>query len=169
MSNMFWLHSLHQTVKALRKNNKPPRIAVVGIGHELRGDDAAGVSVAHVLKQYAGEQLLVIEGGSTPENHTGLLRQFGPDLVLLVDTADINEIPGSVRWLQWKATTGVSASTHTLPVYILATYLNSELGCEVALIGIQPEQLAIGESLSPAVKTAVDEIAEVLAAFQKRL
>ena len=151
---------------ALRENDSHPRVAIVGIGHELRGDDAAGGVIARRLKDLVADQphILVIEGGSAPENHTGSLRRFAPNLVLLVDAADMSEPPGSVRWLSWQATTGFSASTHTLPVYVLSQYLSSEFGCDIALIGIQPAQMTIGKPLSFAVKTAVDEVIQILAA-----
>lgn len=138
------------------------RVAVVGIGHELRGDDAAGVAVARKLQPVAHERLLVVEGGHAPENQTGLLRRFSPDLVLLVDAAQMNEAPGTVRWLAWEESVGLSASTHTLPPYMLAQYLVHELGCEVVLVGIQPGQTALEHPLSAAVGAAVAALALAL-------
>lgn len=168
MSNTSWSSSLKRDQKALRKLDHPLRVAVVGIGHELRGDDAAGVQIARALKtRLRGQKhLLVIEGGQAPENQTGLLRRFQPDLVLLVDAAQMNEFPGTVRWLPWQATMGLSASTHTLPPYMLAKYVTAEFGCEVALLGIQPANTTIGLPLSPVVQqsvaTVVKELAQVL-------
>ena len=53
----------------------------------------------------------------------------------------------------------MSASTHTLPPSVLASYLTSDLGCQMALIGIQPASLEMGHPLSPAVEAAVDRLA----------
>ena len=158
-----WQNWLNQTLKRL-KNHKPGRVAVVGIGHELRGDDAAGVMVARALKPvFAGDvHVLIVDGGHAPENHTGTLRRFTPDLVLLVDTASLSEPPGTVRWLAWEETSGLSASTHTMPPYVMARYLTAELGCEVALIGVQPDHMRIGTQVSPEVRRTVDEIVRVL-------
>lgn len=162
MSNTSWSGSLK---KALTKNDEPMRVAVVGIGHELRGDDAAGVMVTRALKPLVSgqEHVLVIDAGSAPENHTGPLRRFQPDLVLLVDAAQMNERPGTVLWLPWQATGGISASTHTLPPYILAKYLAAEFGCEVALLGIQPADTTIGWPLSPAAQQSVAMVVKELA------
>jgi hydrogenase 3 maturation protease len=110
----------------------------------------------------------VVEGEHAPENHTGSLRRFKPDLVLLVDSAQMNEPPGTIRWLSWEETTGLSASTHTMPPYMLARYLSTELNCQVALIGIQPAHTGLDSPLSPAVQEAVDEIVRVLTRFNKR-
>jgi hydrogenase 3 maturation protease len=102
--------------------------------------------------------VLVIEGGAAPENCTGPIRRFAPDLVILVDAAHMEEAPGTIRWLDWQDLAGLSASTHTLPPSILAHYLTVELGCRVALVGIQPQQTDVGAPLSEAVQAAVDKV-----------
>lgn len=119
-------------------------------------------NVSHPTVQLPDERdsVLVIAAGAAPENHTGVLRRFAPDLVLLVDAAQLDEAPGRVRWLAWQETSGLSASTHTLPPHLLAQYLTGELGCEVALIGIQPGDTTIGAPLSPEVQRAAAEIVE---------
>jgi hydrogenase 3 maturation protease len=107
----------------------------------------------------------VLEGGLAPENLTGAIRRFAPDLVLLVDAAEMGEPAGAVRWLSWQDTTGVSAATHALPPYMVAQFLASELDCEVALIGIQPQETAFGASLSPPVQRAVRTVTRGLTAL----
>jgi hydrogenase 3 maturation protease len=82
--------------------------------------------------------------------------------VLLIDAAQMNETPGAIKWLAWQDTQGLSASTHTLPLYMLAQYLTAELNCEVALIGIQPGDTILDTSLSPAVQQAVEVVTRAL-------
>ena len=144
-------------------------MAVLGIGHELRGDDAVGLWLAARLQSLAAgcERLLAVEAGPAPENFTGPLRSFKPDLVVMVDAAFMDAEVGTIGWLSWQDASGFSASTHTLPLHLLATYLTSELGCEVALIGIQPAQLTIGADLTPAVRQAAEEISKVFIAALK--
>lgn len=161
MSVESWPENLRQTLRRLRSPDRPPRLAVVGIGHELRGDDAAGMAVVRALRPLVqgAERLLAVEAGAAPENVCGLLRRFAPDLILLVDAARLGAEAGGVRWLDWRDTTAFSASTHSLPLHVLAGYLESELGCEVALLGIQPADLSFGAPLSPAVRQAVNRLA----------
>ncbi len=116
--------------------------------------------VARALAPAANGTTLVIDAGSAPENSTGLLRRLRPDLVLLIDAAEMGETPGCVRYLSWQDAIGLSASTHTLPLSVLAQYLTAEFGCQVALIGIQPARTAIGEPLSPAVEQAVQVVTQ---------
>ncbi len=170
---MSWLDSLDQNLQDLREkrntqhSGNPLHIAVVGIGHELRGDDAAGVIVARGLTPILASRdgFLVVDAGPAPENFTGHLRRFKPDLVLLVDAAQMQETPGTIRWLDWRETSGVSASTHTLPPYVLSEYLVSELGCQVALLGIQALDTSLGAPLSTPVKQAVESIVQNIAAL----
>lgn len=143
---------------------RPRRVAVVGVGHALRGDDAAGLALAERAAPLSGERLLVLEGGPAPENITGVLRRFKPELVLLVDAAEMGATPGAVRWLSADDVEGLSATTHTMPLSILAHYLEQEFGCQVYLIGIQPAQNGIGQPLSQAVERAVEAIGDGLRA-----
>jgi hydrogenase 3 maturation protease len=168
MSEKLWQEKLRQTMAGLRPVNGQPRVAVVGIGHELRGDDAAGVAVARLLNRLAhSPSLQVIEAGAAPENCCGLLFRFHPDLVLFVDAAQMGADPGTVRWLAWDQigsgdAAGFNVSTHTLPLPILANYLRVELACPVGLLGIQPADISLGDSLSPAVGLAVEATARAL-------
>ena len=93
---------------------------------------------------------------------TGAIRRFAPDLVILVDAAEMGEPAGTIRWLSWQDTTGLSAATHALPPYMVARYLATELACEVALIGIQLEDNSLGAPLSPPVRRAVRTVTEGL-------
>ena len=135
---------------------------MLGVGHELYGDDAVGVWLAGRLQELmpADGNLLPVQAGPAPENFTGTLRHFGPDLVLLVDAALMDLQPGDTGWLDWQDTTGFSASTHTLPLHLLAAYLTAELDCKVDLLGIQPFSCQVGESLSALVEQAAESVAK---------
>jgi hydrogenase 3 maturation protease len=140
------------------------RVAVVGVGQLLRGDDAAGVVVARRLRaRQLPPEWLVVDAGPSPENCTGPLRAFRPDLVVFVDAAEMGERPGAVRWLDPRDAEGCGASTHSLPLNVVADYLAAELGCEVRLLGVQPAGDELGASFSPAVRRAVGRIVAELA------
>lgn len=166
MSSSSWKELLRQNLaKSQNASESLPRVAVMGVGSELRGDDAAGVTVARLLKQEPlPERVLVIDAGSAPENFTGPLRRFEPNWVLWVDAAQVGGMPGSVYWLDWRETEGVSASTHTLPPYVLGGFITAELKCKMIVIGIEPEQNSFDAPLSTPVAAAVEEVARFLAA-----
>lgn len=145
-------------------SSRPARVAILGVGNEIKGDDGAGVRVVRELAERmpATPGVLLIDAGQAPENFTGPLRRFRPDLVIEVDAADMAAEPGSVAWIDWRDADGMSASTHTLPPSVLAAFLTSDLGCQVALIGIQPAGLGLNALLSPPVERAVGQLAERL-------
>ncbi len=141
-----------------------PRLAIVGVGSELRGDDAAGVMAARGLQTaLAGRKdVLVLEAGLAPENCTGVLRRFAPELVLLVDAAQMHAEPGVIHVLTTEQIGGLSASTHTLPLSMLAFYLNAELGSPVYLLGVQPGDLSFAADMTPEVQLAVNTLVQTL-------
>ena len=151
-------------------------MAVVGIGQTLNGDDAAGALVAQGLlkRQRAGRSdaprpvpfsLLAIEAAHAPENCTGAIRRFAPDLVILVDAAEMGDPPGTIRWLDWRDTAGLGTSTHALPPSMVARYLAAELSCVVAMIGIQAQNTSLGAAVSPPVRRAIRTVTQGLAAL----
>lgn len=149
---------------------KSQRIAILGIGNELNGDDAAGVLAARKLIESSGgwetktgsqtPLLYIVEAGMAPEAFTGPLRRFQPDLVVLIDAAELDEPPGTVACFDWAQAEGMSASTHTLPPTVLAQFLMREMGCRVMLIGIQPKSLSFDAVVSEEVLLAVRQVVE---------
>ena len=169
-----WKNWLIQTVKPQPHNHrtpaKPPRTCIVGVGSDLRGDDTAGVKVSRSLRRSLrrslservpvedDSRLLVLDGGPAPENLTGALRSFQPELVVFVDAAHMEESPGTIQWIPLEVIDGMSASTHSLPLSMLAHYLTLELGCDVAVLGIQPGQNEFSSQTSPPVRAAIKEV-----------
>ena len=139
---------------------EPPKVAVVGVGNTFRSDDAAGILAARALSARQGnreDHLLIVEAGHAPENRAGELRRFAPDLVLFIDAAEMGEEPGAIRLISEEDIDGMSASTHSLPLSMLARYLSLELNCKVILLGIQSGSNEVGETVSAEVVQAVQE------------
>jgi hydrogenase 3 maturation protease len=160
-----WFRTLAEALAALKMPERPTRVAVLGIGNELSADDGAGVLIARALcvRLASCVSWLVLEAGQAPENFGGPLRRFRPDLVLMVDAVQMDAAPGTIAWLDWEQVDGLSASTHTLPPSMFATYLIAEIKCHVALLGIQAARLDFGQPLSAPMQQAVDEVVEGLA------
>jgi hydrogenase 3 maturation protease len=160
MNPVPWQAAFLEILERLHDRYPAPRIALVGVGHALRADDAAGLHfvrrVARLEPEYPYHPgLLVLDAGAAPENFSGVLRRFAPHLVVFVDAAWLEAEPGALRWLPWQATGGLSASTHTLPLRLIASYLSVELSCQIGLLGIQPSDLTTGAPLTPPVAGAV--------------
>ena len=160
MSSSSWIKLLKRAARSLAKNrNHTPRIALVGIGNEINGDDGAGVRTIRSLKENLPERptWLFIDAGLAPENFSGTLRRFQPDLVVLIDAAEMGLPAGEIACVDWGDAGGWSASTHSLPLNMLSAFLVSELDCQVMLVGIQPVQMEMDQPLSDEVSRAVNE------------
>ena len=141
---------------------------MLGIGSDLRGDDAAGVLVAQSLKERrVGKKLKkkckVFIGATAPENLTGEIKKFKPTHLLIVDAADAGLKKGAVYIINPKEASGFSSSTHQLPMKIFVDYMTHYTGCETIIIGIQPVKLDFNAAPSQAVRKSVKYVSDTIA------
>lgn len=152
------------------------RLAVLGLGSVLMGDDAAG---AHVLCHLESEWELPAEvqmldlGTPGPE----LARIIeGLDALIVVDTARTRDgVPGEVlllrrdEILRGPAPERLSPHDPSLRGALAAAELLGTAPREVLLVGIVPEEVSLGLSLSPAVRAALPQAAVAVTAELERL
>ncbi len=154
--------------KALKsKLHGTVRVAVLGIGSELRGDDIAGVLVAQKVERAAKRSgiesaLKGFCGGSSPESFTGEIIRFNPTHVVMVDCADFGGEPGSASLFEKDSIEEISFSTHRLPTRIIADYLIHSLSCEILIIGIQPFSMGVCEPATPVIKRTTSKISSAV-------
>ncbi|MFP3950915.1 MAG: hydrogenase maturation protease [Candidatus Bathyarchaeia archaeon] len=79
------------------------RVVVVGIGSEIRGDEAAGQLIVEDLKTRKPAGTLLIDAGTRPENFTGDIRKFTPTHILMVEAARFDGAPGEGRLIPHKS------------------------------------------------------------------
>jgi len=140
------------------------QIVILGIGNEFNGDDGLGVRAALKLKRALSNtpRIDVIATGTSPENFTGLLRKLSPSHVVLIDAAELGETAGTIELIEPHRIEKRMPSTHTMPLYMLAEYLEQELGAKVLILGIQPESLSFGTGVSDEVEASIDRLARLL-------
>jgi len=144
------------------------KIVVVGVGNSLRSDDGFGLLAAQLLlkKLPKREKVEILLGESAPENLTGSIRKLKPSHVVLIDCAEMGLSVGSVKIIDPATISGVSASTHNLPLGLLLHYLEEEIKCKCFILGIQPKSTTFGGKMSPqvskALKVVVKEMLAVL-------
>ncbi|MDD5432399.1 MAG: hydrogenase maturation peptidase HycI [Candidatus Omnitrophica bacterium] len=166
--------------KALKSNLlQAKKICVLGIGSELRGDDAGGMLAAEYLKVACRSvktkvPLRIVFGSTAPENFTGLIRKFNPTHLVIIDSTDLEKKPGSIAVIDEQEIGGISFSTHRLPLKVLIDYLVKALGCKVIVIGIQPKTLEFGAKPSKEVEKKAhllcNAITEIITGnFKKRV
>jgi len=145
-----------------KKLEHAKKIAVLGIGSELRADDAAGLLVAEELKKIKNSKIKVFLGSTAPENLTGEVIKYKPTHIIIIDSADADQKPGSILLVNPEEVGGVSFSSHMLPVKMIVDYLLESLKCEIIIIGIQPKILTFGETISKEVKKSIKQVSDVI-------
>jgi hydrogenase 3 maturation protease len=143
------------------------RIAVLGVGSELRADDIAGILAAQELDKASEEigetkAFKVFLGYSAPENLAGEIKKFKPTHLVIIDSAEMGKPPGDIAAFPPEEAGGMSFSTHKLPVKVLAQYLRQSFECKMVIVGIQPKTLDFGKDVSSEVKKAVNEVSRAV-------
>jgi hydrogenase 3 maturation protease len=136
------------------------------MGSELHGDDGATLDLINLIeKRRAADsriknKLAVFWGSTAPENCTGEIKAFNPDVVLIVDAADMGLAAGSIYEIPRGELNVSSNFTHGVPIQALAGYLEAECGCVTIVIGIQPANASFGAELSPEMKNSISILAQ---------
>lgn len=137
------------------------KVAVLGIGNDLRTDDGIGPLIVESL-EISSPDVMIENVGSVPEGFAKPLAEFGAERVIMVDAADMRKQPGHIELVTKDRIGGISISTHSMPLSLLMMYLEQETGAETILIGIQPKSIQFGEGLSPEIQVVADGIIDTL-------
>lgn len=130
----------------------------MGVGNELLGDDGVGPFIAD---RFNAPGWKTLSCGTAPENFTSVIRHSSPELVVIIDAAEMGLPAGTARVIREQDIEDVSIGTHQQPLSLLIAYLRGFTG-EVILIGIQPVGTIPGDPLSQPVKEAADEIMQII-------
>lgn len=150
---------------AAAKIKEAKKTAILGVGSELKTDDAAGMLLIEALAaRNLPEQVLLLPGSTAPENFTGVIRAFAPDLLILIDAAQMEAAAGAIAVIDAADLDGLSFSTHMLPLSVMLRYLQQQGLPDLLLLGIQPESTEFGFCLTPPVAVAVAGMTDFFAA-----
>jgi hydrogenase maturation protease len=143
------------------------RIFVVGVGNIFLGDDAFGVEVAtRMRRRPVPEGVRVDEYGIRGVHLAYELLEGAYDLVILVDTLDLGDEPGTITVFEPELgdDKDVAPDAHDLePAAVMG--LLSGLGGSVGrmlVVGCQPSVMDERMGLSAPVEAAVDEAIRVV-------
>jgi hydrogenase maturation protease len=146
------------------------KIAFLGIGNELKCDDAVGLAVVAKLSAFVDDpSIAIINCHDVPENFTGYLKRFKAECIVLIDATDFGGLPGEARLFELHDILSSAVVTHRASLNVLGAYLRLEAGVtNVFLVGIQPANCDMGEELSPAAAKASVIVAEAISTALNR-
>ena len=84
-----------------------------------------GSIIARKLSKFSDKRddVIVFDGGTVPENYTGLIRKENPSHIILVDAVDMKKEPGYIRVVMKEEIANYNISTHAMPISFLIKYI----------------------------------------------
>lgn len=144
------------------------RLIILGIGNPEKGDDALGPFCTDLIKASLDKDLphhvKIINAGVMPENHTGDIRKFQASHVLMIDAVIYGKTPGSIFKVNPERIGNEDISTHRMPLSMLASFINDNIGAHVIIIGIEPKTIDFDTKISKIVCKSVKILNNIIIA-----
>ena len=138
-------------------------VVVIGVGSNIRGDDAFGIETVRVLRSAGGlEGVEVFEGDVAPENLAERVVRASPRTVVAVDAAEFAGEVGELRIIEPAELAWGLIGTHAPSLELLAEYLARRCGATTLLLAARPGATAMGEVVSPTMEKAVGRAAAII-------
>jgi len=131
---------------------------LMGIGNVLKGDDGIGCYIAKNLEE---KNWLSLDCGTAPENFTSVIRKNKPEILVIVDAADMDIDGGGFRVVSEEKIENIGISTHNMPLSFLINYLKDSAE-RIIFIGIQPKTVSESEEISDELKKSAEHLIEIL-------
>ena len=139
--------------------------ALLCVGNELRGDDGVAILVGRMVEEHLPDWN-VFFGYDTPENEFASIREFEPDVIVVVDAmSGFKE--DKIEFLDLSDEQTYIYSTHNIPTPILLSYLRNIctktifLGICVLLENVLHFSEGLSESAKNSSLKALDKIKEL--------
>lgn len=132
------------------------KVVIVGIGNIMKGDDGFGPAL---IEKLSGKvKAVCINAGNSPENYAGKIVKENPDTVLLVDAAHLDLEPGQYEILAPPEILKSGFTTHDISPRVFIDYLGSQTKAKIFLLGVEPQNILLGDEMSEPAKKALDDI-----------
>lgn len=137
-------------------------IRIIGLGNDLRGDDAVGLLTVRRLRQTIGDRAEVIEAGMADVDLIELMK--GASVVILIDAARGGKAPGSIYRLDASVSRiggqVFPRSSHAIGVSeaIELARAMDVLPATVIVYGVEVGNTELGQPLSSLMGEALDHV-----------
>ena len=137
------------------------KLIIIGIGNELRGDDGLGSFIIKELEKEEtinNDKIIIIDGGSAPENFTGLIKKENPSHIIIVDAALMGSEVGTIKSIKKEEIDNINLSSHSMSLSFLIKYLENDIEFKFLFIGIEPLAMNLGEGLSKEILKSANSL-----------
>lgn len=138
------------------------KVVLMGVGNELRGDDAFGVWLAERIEHRVAPKVFVTH--DLPEDYTVKAADERPDIVLVLDAIDFHGEPGEVHLVAAKDVPPTPGVTHRPSLEMMARFLELDVGADMWVLGVQPrmDSVGVGDEMSEPVTRALNALEALL-------
>lgn len=138
------------------------RVCLMGVGNVDCGDDGLGIRLAERLLESGIPDVVI--GGTTPENYVGRIAEQGFERLIFLDAVEFGASPGSVAILNAREICAryPQISTHKISLGVLAKWIRATSRTKVWLLGVQPQSIQQGETLTATVSATLDLLRTLL-------
>jgi len=146
----------------LRENFGKTTIHLIPFGNNLRSDDGVGIYIINELrKKIRNKKNNYIKIHSMKFIMETIFNYMKKgDLIIVLDAVRANYPPGTILFERISSTKFGFFGTHNIPLKLILE--RQSLMDYSYLLGVVPYDLSIGEKLSTIVKSAADEIVDLL-------
>ena len=134
----------------------------MGLGNVDCGDDGFGVRLAEELLEARVPDVVV--AGTNPERYFGCLLDSGFDCLVFLDAVAFGAPPGSVVLMDASEICAryPQISTHKMSLGVLAKFVGAGGKTTAWLLGVQPESIRLGQTLTPTVRATLELLRSLL-------
>ncbi len=148
---------VEEMIEELQKRLKGKRTLILGIGNTMRGDDGVGPALIERLQGKVSATL--IDGGEVPENYLGPIEAAKPEVVLIVDAADLKAQPGDAALIELEQLAQTGISTHNASLGLFASVVKQLTGADILALAVQPKHNSFGTGISEEVGRTLEWLA----------
>jgi len=146
----------------LTSSSPGARVALIGVGHPMRGDDYVGSFVIKTLiKDIKTDRVIFFDAEDGIEWTISKLAKTPLRRVIVIDACEMNASPGEIVLVPLAETEYPFFTTHGIPLKLLASKLLPSV--ETSILAIQPGRMSLNDRLSPPVFAAANSVSEAIA------
>jgi hydrogenase 3 maturation protease len=156
-----WIDELRSILES--EGGRNTHVTFIGVGNPIRGDDSVGLFTVSKLRRELGAnptQSVRIEPISSIETTFAKLerrkKKETRETIIIFDAVESNSTPGSIVFAKIDDTKYGFFATHNIPLKLIPTI--SSNSANVYVLGIQPEDTKVDESLSVTVLAAANTV-----------
>lgn len=134
--------------------DRASRLLFIGVGNVLKRDDGIGVVISRQIKERPEILSLTVE--VSIENYIGKINSLDPEEIVIIDCMELASPPGTYRLLALNDVEDITFNTHNISLGRLGDFFQFPS----YVLGIQPESIEFGDSLSLPVADAARKIVQ---------